>query len=77
MNRRVDDIGAGPVHFPHLVRCISVREDEKNRLVVGQNYILDLCTLYIDCDGDAYARCYTFDLKEIGMSLLKHFESIA
>lgn len=59
-----------------LVCCISCRESNRNQIIVGEKYIIDCLSLYIDIDGDSY--CDTYDLygKKIGRILLKHFQSI-
>lgn len=63
------------ITLPHYVKCISPRDNDK-LLTVGENYILDLSSVYIDSDGDSYADCYTVNHTKIGRRMLKHFQSI-
>ena len=63
------------IMFPHYVECISERESKPGQITVGENYIMDLSTVHIDRDGDAYADFYTVDHIHVGRLHLKHFMS--
>ena len=58
------------------VSCISVRNSLENQVSVGNSYILDRSTIWIDSDGDVYGVIYTPDMKRVGQMLLKHFKTI-
>ncbi len=64
------------IAVPHNVKCISERENKPGQLTVGNSYIVDLSSVYMDIDGDAYADVYTLDKYWVGRMLLKHFQSI-
>lgn len=57
------------------VKCISSR-DNTNQIVVGNLYVLDRATIYIDSDGDAFGVIYDKNMNRIGNLLLKHFMSV-
>ena len=61
---------------PHYVKCISERENKPGQLTVGDSYIVDMLSVHMDSDGDAYADVYTLDMYWAGRMLLKHFQSI-
>ena len=48
-----------------------------NKLVIGNKYLLDRDSIYIDFDGDAFADVYEDEnSRKIGMYQLSHFMSI-
>lgn len=61
---------------PYFTRCISIRESNPKQISVGEDYILDKYSIFIDCDGDAYGTFYDMEGNRIGNLLLKHFTSI-
>lgn len=64
------------IAVPHTVKCISERENKPGQITVGETYIVDLASVHINCDGDAYADIYYEDLYWAGRMLLNHFQSI-
>ena len=59
-----------------LVKCISEREPSLLSLIeVGKIYYLDETYLYVDSDGDEYAKIYKDKWRKeyIGNMLTKHF----
>ena len=55
------------------VRCISIRESDPTQIIVGQEYVIDRLTIWMDADGDAYGVVYDNAGNRIGQMLLKHF----
>lgn len=55
------------------VRCISERETNPAQIKIGEMYVIDRCTIWIDCDGDAYGTVYDKTGKRVGELLLSHF----
>lgn len=63
------------------VECISTRENPSFKdPLIGARYYLDLTSIYLDVDGDAYGVIFTQDDEEIiyslGYKLLKHFKTV-
>ena len=58
-----------------LVKCISRRETFPEQIEEGNMYYLDETSLYVDSDGDEYAKIYKDKWKKecIGNMLTKHF----
>ena len=62
--------------FFRLPKCISEREPSLLSLIeVGKIYYLDETSLYVDSDGDEYAKIYKDKWRKeyIGNMLTKHF----
>jgi hypothetical protein len=58
------------------VQCISERKGY-NKLIVGNKYLLDRDSIYIDFEGDAFADVYEDEnSRKIGMYQLSHFMSV-
>lgn len=57
------------------VHCISERFNFPKAPKLYQDYILDLESVYMDSDGDAYGHIYTLDMDFVGNMLLKHFST--
>lgn len=58
------------------VQCISERKGY-NKLVIGNKYLLDRDSIYIDFEGDAFADVYEDEnSRKIGMYQLSHFMSV-
>ena len=55
------------------VTCISERKNW-DEPVVGNTYLIDTDSLYIDYEGDTYVDVY--DIEKIGMLKASHFMSI-
>lgn len=55
------------------VRCISERKTNPGQITVGEAYVIDRCTIWIDRDGDAYGTVYDKSGKRVGELLLSHF----
>ena len=63
------------------VECISTRENPSYKdPVLGIHYYLNLTSIYLDTDGDAYGMIFTQNNGEIiyslGYKLLKHFKTV-
>lgn len=58
------------------VRCISIRESVPTQITVGQEYVIDRLTIWIDTDGDAYGTVYDKSGNRVGDMLLKHFHCL-
>lgn len=58
-----------------FVKCISKREMLPEQINEGESYYLDETSLYVDSDGDEYAKIYKdkFRKEFIGNMLTKHF----
>jgi len=60
------------------VTCISIRNNYPDQVTIGENYYIDLNSIYIDGDGDTFADVYKDREKQqsIGYLALKHFRSM-
>lgn len=63
------------------VECISTRGISSFKdPVIGIHYYLNLTSIYLDSDGDAYGMIFTQNNGEIiyslGYKLLKHFKTV-
>ena len=63
------------------VECISTRGIASFKdPVIGIHYYLNLTSIYLDSDGDAYGMIFTQNNGEIiyslGYKLLKHFKTV-
>lgn len=58
------------------VRCISIRETFPSQVEVGQQYMIDRLTIWMDAVGDAYGVVYDCKGNRIGNMLLKHFSCL-
>ena len=61
------------------VKCISERANWK-KLVVGESYLIDTDSLYMDYEGDTYVDVYDVEVgkgrKKIGILRTSHFMSM-
>lgn len=57
----------------HNVKCISERTSLPKQIKKGDDYVLDLRSVHMDSDGDAYGMIYTKYGEKIGNMMLKHF----
>ena len=58
------------------VICISERKSNFSQIEKGQFYKIDIQSIWIDSDGDAYGSVYDENGVFIGNMLLKHFKSV-
>lgn len=58
------------------VQCISIRESIPTQITIGQEYVIDRLTIWIDADGDAYGTVYDNAGNRVGDMLLKHFRCL-
>lgn len=64
------------------VECISMRKNSSFKdSVIGVHYYLDLASIYLDVDGDAYGMIFTQgnngeEIISLGYKLLKHFKTV-
>ena len=58
-----------------LVKCITKRESIPTQIEEDKIYYLDETSLYVDLDGDEYAKIYKDKWKKqfVGNMLTKHF----
>lgn len=58
-----------------LVKCISIRESCPRQIIVGDLYYLDETTLFVDHEGDEYAKIYNdkYGKQLVGHMSTKHF----
>lgn len=61
-----------------VVECIGVSKVFKGRVNVGERYLIDRDSIYIDHDGDVFGSVYKMDdhLVSIGNMYLKNFKSV-
>ena len=64
-----------PQILKQYVQCITERETCPFQVRKGYEYVLDLKSVYIDSDGDAYGRIFNLNGECIGYMMLKHFSS--
>lgn len=64
------------IKFPQLVKCIN----GNFKVEYGKNYVIDLTTVRMDSDGDAYVEVYDYitkdDVSYIGECRLNRFQSL-
>lgn len=64
------------IKFPQLVKCIN----GNFKVEYGEKYIIDLTTVWMDSDGDAYVEVYDYvtkdDVSYIGEHRLNRFQSL-
>lgn len=62
-----------------MKRIICIKERSiGNKLMVGKIYFMDVCSIYIDSDGDVYAEIYDLNNNNfnfIARCNLKHFKT--
>lgn len=64
------------MNVPYMeVWCISERDDVPNMIKVGNPYLIDRSSIWIDSDGDAFGDVYEQTGRRIGQMLLSHFSS--
>ena len=58
-----------------LVKCISERESLPKQIETGKTYYFDETSIYVDTDGDEYAKIYNDQYRKsfVGNMLTKHF----
>lgn len=65
------------IKFPQLVKCVNGNLRE---LEYGKKYIIDLTTVRMDSDGDAYVEVYDYvtkdDVSYLGEFRLNRFQSL-
>lgn len=64
------------VNAKQTVRCISVWVSNPHPVEIGGFYVLDLLSVWIDSDGDAYGVIYDLVGKQIGQMKLSHFRTV-
>ena len=57
------------------VICISERKSMPGQITVGEYYMLDRLSVFIDGDGDAFGVFYDASNNRVGNLLLSHFRT--
>ena len=58
------------------VICISERPGFPNQIKIGTTYIIDITTIWSDCDGTWYVDTFTTDGVRIGAMDITHFREV-